>query len=219
MEILTHDWRVELLRKHEIPFVMIGRCADTSGLHYVDVDIAQGVQDAVRHLYALGHRQIGLVTLAPVQHGKEYGYTTWAVNGYQAACAQFGLPSLRCAVDFDTKDSSSVVLQMLDQSPGITAMVVPQESGIASVFKALQVKGLRIQEDISIMGLLDNNMSELLTPPLSTISFPSHEMGYEAMKILIGQMNGVITTPQQILLRPGLVIRGSVGPVRVRSTG
>ena len=43
MELLTHDWRVELLRQHGIPFVMIGRCRDTAGLSYVDCDIAAGV--------------------------------------------------------------------------------------------------------------------------------------------------------------------------------
>lgn len=218
MEILTHDWRVELLRQHGIPFVMIGRCADNTGLNYVDIDIAQGVQGAVLHLYALGHRQIGFVTLAPILKEKEYGYTTWAMKGYQNTCEQFGIPFLHRTVDLNTKDPSSVVVNLLSAHPEITAIVTPQEIGIAGVLTAIQSKGLRIPEDISVVGLLDSSMSELLTPPLSTISFPAHEMGFEAVKILIGQMTGVLSTPHQVLLRPELILRGSTGLARNHQT-
>jgi hypothetical protein len=55
MEILMHDWRVELLRKEGCPFVMIGHCLDNTGLSYVDVDIAAGVKQAIGHLVGLGH--------------------------------------------------------------------------------------------------------------------------------------------------------------------
>jgi DNA-binding LacI/PurR family transcriptional regulator len=58
-------------------------------------------------------------------------------------------------------------------------------------------------------------MSELISPPLSTISFPAHDMGYQAARILIGHMTGEISGPQQVLLRPDLNIRRSTGPVRM----
>lgn len=57
-------------------------------------------------------------------------------------------------------------------------------------------------------------MSELTSPPLTTISFPAHDMGYAAAKILIGHLNGTQTEPQQILLCPELNIRGSTGSAR-----
>ncbi len=81
MEILTHDRRVNLLQEHNLPFVMVGRCADNTGLSYVDLDIGKGVADAIQYLTALGHRQIGFITLAPVLQEKEYGYATWALPG------------------------------------------------------------------------------------------------------------------------------------------
>jgi DNA-binding LacI/PurR family transcriptional regulator len=67
-------------------------------------------------------------------------------------------------------------------------------------------------KDISIVGLLTEAMSELITPPLTTISFPQYDMGYEATKILVSQLTGAATTPQQILLQPQLIVRGSTGP-------
>lgn len=213
MEILTHDRRVELLRSYDLPFVLIGRCAENSGLSYVDLDIGKGVADAVQYLAALGHRQIGFITLSPVLQEKEYGYTTWALRGYEKACEQFGLPNLWRAVDLNTADSAGVVLKLLTEQPDITAIVTPQEIGVPGAIKAIQARGLRVPEDISIIGLFNESMSELISPPLTTISFPAHEMGSEATRILIEQMTGELAGPRQVLLRPELTHRGSTGPV------
>lgn len=214
MEILLHDRRVELLKQYDLPFVMIGRCADNTGLNYVDVDIEKGVADAVQHLYNLGHRRIGFVTLVPVLKEKEYGYTAWALKGYEEICRKLELSTLWRAIDLSTDNARAVVLNILDETPNLTAIVVPQQIGILSVLKTIQSRGLRIPEDISIIGLLSETMSELVTPPLTTINFPAHEMGWQAAKILIGHLEGTLTAPQQILLRPELNIRGSTGPAR-----
>jgi LacI family repressor for deo operon, udp, cdd, tsx, nupC, and nupG len=98
--------------------------------------------------------------------------------------------------------------------PGITALVIPQEIGVPGILKAIRGKGLRVPEDISIIGMFKDRMSELLTPPLSTISFPAHEMGYQAVRILIGHMAGEMASPHQLLLRPELIIRRSAGPAK-----
>jgi DNA-binding LacI/PurR family transcriptional regulator len=214
MEILTHDRRVKLLQAHNLPFVMVGRCADNTGLSYVDFDIGKGVADAFQYLSALGHRQIGFITLAPILQEKEYGYATWALQGYQKACHQFGLPILWRVVDLKNDNTESVVLNLLADHPDITAMIVPQEIGVPGVLKAIQASGLRVPEDLSIIALFDNSMSELITPPLSTISFPAQDMGYQAARILIGHMTGELTGPQQVLLRPEMIIRRSTGPAK-----
>lgn len=214
MEILTHDRRVKLLQEHDLPFVMIGRCADNTGLSYVDIDIGKGVVEAVQYLHALGHREIGFIILAPVVQEKEYGYATWALQGYQKACQQFGLPHLWCTVDLKNGNTESVLSQLLADHPGITAIVIPQEIGIPGILKAIRAKGLRVPEDLSIIGMFNDRMSELLSPPLSTISFPAHDMGYQAVRILIGHMTGEMASPQQLLLRPELMIRRSTGPAR-----
>jgi DNA-binding LacI/PurR family transcriptional regulator len=215
MEILTHDRRVQLLQEHNLPFVMIGRCADNTGLSYVDIDIEKGVADAIQYLHALGHREIGFITLAPVLQEKEYGYATWALHGYQKACQQFGLPILWRTVNLKDDNTASVVLNLLKDHPGMTAIVVPQEIGVPGILKAVQLKGLHVPEELSIIGLFNDLMSELITPPLSTISFPAHDMGYQAARILIGHMTGELAGPQQVLLRPELNIRQSTGPAKV----
>jgi DNA-binding LacI/PurR family transcriptional regulator len=214
LEILTHDRRVRLLQEHNLPFVMVGRCADNTGLSYVDIDIGKGVADAIQYLTALGHRQIGFITVAPVLQEKEYGYATWALQGYEKACQQFGLPVVWRAVDLKNDNTETAVFNMMTDHPGMTAIVVPQEIGVPGVLKAIQASGLRVPEDLSIIALFNDSMSEVITPPLSTISFPAHDMGYQAARILIGHMTGELTEPQQVLLRPELIIRRSTGPAK-----
>ncbi len=217
MEIQTHDRRVEVLRQHAYPFVLIGRCADNTGVSFVDIDIDHGVTMAMQHLVELGHRQIGFVTLSPVVQEKEYGYSTWALQSYNLACQQHGLPQLWRAVNLNSDDAAAVVQRLLDEHPHITAIVTPQENCIVGVLKAIRAQGLRVPDDISVVGLLSDSMSELATPPLTTISFPAVEMGREAARILLGLLDGTLITPQQVLIRPELIVRGSTGLARPSS--
>jgi DNA-binding LacI/PurR family transcriptional regulator len=214
MEIQTHDRRVEVLRQHAYPFVLIGRCTDNTGVSFVDIDIDYGVTMAMQHLVDLGHRQIGFVTLSPVVQEKEYGYSRWALQSYNRACQQFGLPQLWRAVDLNSDEAAMAVQRLLDENPHITAIVTPQENCVIGVLKAIRAKGLRVPDDISVVGLLSDSMSELATPPLTMISFPGAEMGREAARILLGHLDGTLTTQQQVLIRPELIVRGSTGPAR-----
>lgn len=215
MEILLHDRRVELLKEHDFPFVMIGRCVDNTGLSYVDSDIEKGVADAFQHLYDLGHRQIGFITLIQTQKEKQYGYTTWAVKGYEKVCEKHGIPFHWRTVDADTDNAKSVVMKLLDEVPEITALVSPQQSGVSGILKAVRERNLCVPEDISIIGVLTDGVGELITPPLTTIGFPASELGLEAARILIGHLEGTLKGPQQVLLRPELIVRGSTGPARI----
>ncbi len=212
MEVLVHDWRVELLRQHGYPFVMIGRCEDNTGLSYVDVNIGQGVFDAVEHLVALGHRQIGFVTLTPILQGKEYAYTTWALQGYRQACHRYELPILWLAADLKSNDVHNAVLRFLDENPALTALVTPQYAGVPVILKALQARGLQIPADISVIGLMDDSLAEAMTFPLTTINFHSRELGNEAACLILARLRGEPRAAQQILLPAELCVRSSTGP-------
>lgn len=218
VEILAHDWRVELLRRHGLRFVMIGRCADLQGLSYVDYDIGGGMSDAVTHLAALGHRHIGLLTLGEVTEQKEYGYTAWARDGYAAACRQYGLPVYWRAAGLNTESVTRTVLELLAENSQITALVTPQDTAVPGILKAVAGLGLRIPDDISIVGLLDEAVAEMTTPPLTALTFFSRELGEAAIDMLVAHLNDETLPPQQLLLRPRFHVRGSTGPVRAMKT-
>ena len=217
VEILVHDWRVELLRQHDLSFVLVGRCADTTGLYTVDSDIGAGVNDAVSHLVELGHRHIGFVTLGHNRPDKEYGFTTWAARGYEDACRKFGLPTYARVADRTTESVTAVTGALLDEHSAITAIVTPQDTGVSGILKAITARGLRIPDDISVVGLLDESVAEMTTPPLTALSFCSRELGFAAAEMMIARLNGDEVSPHQVLVRPELCIRGSTGPARTRA--
>jgi DNA-binding LacI/PurR family transcriptional regulator len=214
MEILTHDRRVDLLRENNIPFVMIGRCADITGLNFVDVDIQKGIADSMQHLFDLGHRNIGFITLSPTLKEKEYGFVTWAVHGYEETCRKLDIPLYWRSASLQSGDTEAIVTGLINDHPEITAIITPQQKGVNGVLKALQAKSMEIPGDISMIGLLDESISELITPPLTTISFPSHDLGYEASKLLIHQLEGDIHNPSQVLYRSELTVRESTSSPR-----
>jgi DNA-binding LacI/PurR family transcriptional regulator len=214
VEILTHDWRVDLLRSHNLPFVMIGRCANLTGLSYVDFDIGAGMADAVTHLAALGHRHIGLITLGQATTEKAYGFTTWAQQGYMAACEQYRLPTYPRVAELNGESVVEAVTGLLAAEPQISALVTPQDSALPGLLRAVTRLGLRIPDDIALVGLLDEAFAEMTTPPLTALSFPSREMGEAAVDLLIAHLNDDSLPPQQLLIRPRLHVRGSTGSLR-----
>lgn len=219
MEILTHDWRVELLRHEGRPFVMIGHCLDNTGLSYVDVDIAAGVKQAIGHLVELGHRNIGFVTTAPVRHQKEYGYTATALRAYHEARRAASLPDLWQPVEpaaggaIDAGDATSTVDAFLAAHPEVTALVTPQDSSLPGAWRAIQRAGLHVPDDISVIGLIDESVAAFITPPLTAIDFPSRLMGEAAVNTLIRQLNDPDAPPVQQLLPARFILRQSTAAV------
>jgi len=214
METLMQDWRVELLRQNNFPFVMLGRCENNSGLSYIDLDVEAGVKIAMEHLIGLGHRQIGFLSAEPYLFtGKKnvngLGYTAWAVKGYKQACEQYGLPVICEQVQIAKESIENGVLRLLAESPRITAILTVQETVVTGIIKAVQRRELVIPEDISIVGSADAEMAELTAPPLTTISYHAETAGFQAAKMLIEQLEGHQDGEKQILSPFELIVRGS----------
>jgi DNA-binding LacI/PurR family transcriptional regulator len=220
MEIQRQDWRVELLRHNNFPFVMIGRCEDNTGLGYVDLDIEAGIHMAMEHLIGLGHRQIGFVSAEPysfteTEFANEYGHTHWAVKGYKSVCKQYGLPVIFERVHVKQESVENGVIRLLTENPQLTAIVTGQEAAITGIIKAIQNRELRIPEDISIVGLVTEQMAELTTPPLTTISAQAEQTSFRTAKLLIDQLEGKANVEQQVLFPFELTVRGSTATPRI----
>lgn len=214
LEILTDDRRAGLLRDHGYPFVMIGHRADNRDLSFVDVDIERGIEIAIAHLVDLGHRRIGFVTLDPVVREKTYGFATWALQAFKRACDAFGLPVLARVGGPTSEEIAMVAQRMLEEHPDITALVAPQEQSVIGVLKATQRRAMRVPADLSVIGMVSESMSEMATPPLTTISFPADEMGSAAARMLLGRIERGRPASEHTFVRPDLTIRGSTGGAR-----
>lgn len=214
MEIRMDDWRVKLLRQHNLPFVMIGRCENNDGVNFVDFDFESAMTVAVDHLVDLGHRNIAFISIITDPEQNHYGPSVRALEGYEKLCAQYNNPRLYCEADNGFENVKLATLDLMRRHPEITAIITIFDTAIAGILSAIKSLGLSIPDDISVVGLVDEQGAELTSPSLTALHFPSSSMGYEAATILINELEKGTKTSKQILVGPKLVIRSSTGFVR-----
>jgi DNA-binding LacI/PurR family transcriptional regulator len=214
MEIVATDWRVELLRTHQLPFVMIGRCNDNTSISYVDIDFEKAVIASVDHLVALGHRHIGFLAVAPNGAEHDYSPALRSLASYRATCSKYGLPPLFRETNLELTTIAEAIRSLLTEQPQITALVTMDGSASARLVQAVQSLNLAIPRDISVVGTVANEVAELTTPPLTTINPLGYDIGYEAGKMLIDHLEGRISDTNQVLMPVQLNVRGSTGPAR-----
>jgi DNA-binding LacI/PurR family transcriptional regulator len=214
LEIQTNDPRPEVLRDHGYPFVMIGHRADNTGLSFADIDIEHGIGLAMDHLVGLGHRRIGFLTIDPVVDHKVYGFAAWSLRSYEEACARAGLQPIT-ATGAPTIDAmAEAASRLLDGHPDLTAMIAPQQQSVIGVLKVCYTRGVVIPRDLSVVTVLSDPMSELATPPLTSINFPAEELGHTAAQILVDRLQHEEAPPRQVFISPELTIRGTTAPPR-----
>lgn len=213
MKVQLQDWRVNLLRQQKFPFVMIGHTENNEGASFIDYDFGAGVRAAINHLVGLGHQNIGYVSTVPSHH-EQHGPTVRALREYKDICRQSGLPLLFCETDQSLQSVRLATSHMLNKHHEITAFVTIKEMVEAAIYGAVHEMGLRIPNDISVVGLANPQGSELVNPALTALDFPAWSMAYEAGNMLIDQLEGVNRAVQQILKEPNLTVRASTSPVK-----
>jgi DNA-binding LacI/PurR family transcriptional regulator len=212
MEIFQQDWRVDLLRENGLPFLMIGRCEDCEDLSYIELDIEAVARTAVRHLVELGHKKIGVISFPREMRDQGYGPAVYGWRGYQAALAEFGVePHLR-EISFSIPEVAAATRSLLDETPDLTGLVVLTDASIPGALTVLKNSGRRVPEDFSIIGLAIDRIAELMHPKLTAVRFPSYEMGYRAVTMLIDKLRDPSLPVEQHLLPPELVVRETTAP-------
>jgi LacI family transcriptional regulator len=217
MEIGLEDWRVELLSEQQLPFVMIGHCERNDRASFIDYDFESAVGVAINHLVALGHQNIGFVSIMPAPEFKQYGPTVRALQGYRKTCSELNLPQFYCETDHQLPNVKQTTMNMLNKNPQITAVVSVADMAVTGIFGAIQELGLTIPDDISVVGLTNWQGSELTHPPFTALDFPAWSMGYEAGKMLIDRLEGIERRIKQTLVEPTLAVNASTGPVREKA--
>ena len=193
-----------------IPVVMIGR-PDIEGVSYVDVDNHGGARRAATHLAGLGYQRIGMVG-APVS-------TTAGVdrlNGFIEGLALNGRvlhPSLRIDGDFSEASGYRAMRQLIPQHPD--AVFAASDTMALGALRALREAGIRVPQDVALMGFDGMPTSETSVPALTTIRQPVADTGARAVRVLNDLVTGVATAPVAEILPVELVVRESCGAVRV----
>jgi DNA-binding LacI/PurR family transcriptional regulator len=219
MEVQLEDARVAALRELDIPFALIGRTRDVTGLHYVDIDFDASVQMAMDHLAELGHHRIVLVNGS--QEGESfasYGPYVRSEIAYRELCAQRGIEPVVLRCRQTVRSGRDAAMELVATAPDTTAVMIVDEAASAGLVAELARIGRAVPGDISVMSVLSSlDMAAMCNPPLTTVTAPGTELGRLGVEALLGQLDdGPPMTP---VLRTGVLAIGeSTGPIRERAT-
>lgn len=216
MEVHLNDWRPPLLREHGYPFVLVGHCEDNTGISYIDLDFEAALMLTIKHLYELGHREIGFLNMTGGLRDLGYGPSVRSLQGYQQGCARYNLtPKVRDARP--TIDDVMIATHgLLDEHPDLTAVVTLHTDGLIGIIRAANSRGLEVPTDFSVAGVISDKVASLITPPLTSISFPAQTMGTRAAQMLVQMLDSAAYEPHGVLLKPRLVVRESTAAARKR---
>jgi DNA-binding LacI/PurR family transcriptional regulator len=212
MQIELDDPRVRFLRASNHAFTLIGRTADNSGLSFVDLDFEMAVVDAYAHLVEAGHRSIGFLGAPALLRQRGLGSAVRTYQGYQMACERFSLDSPALEVDLSAQAMYEATLRLLHAYPQLTAIVSTHGPSIVGALRALQTLERPIPQEMSLLSIATTSTAEMLTPPLTTIDFPSAEMARTAVNLLVRRLQGESNEPEQVLIPPKLIVRQTTAP-------
>jgi DNA-binding LacI/PurR family transcriptional regulator len=214
MEVHLEDPRIALLREQGFPFSMIGRCADSSGTSYVDIDFDRTTQTAVSYLSELGHRHIAFVNHSQETFAAGYGPTVRAQNRFQQAIRAAGIDGFSSFCHPSLSAGHETFNQLIDEHPAMTALIVMNERAIPGIIQAIAERDCSIPADFSIISLVSSaRVAEMMLPTLTTLEAPTAELGALGVDLLIQQLENAARDLPQALLPCRLVARGSTGPV------
>jgi len=191
------------------PVVLHGRLPG-SDVPFVDVDNREGARMATRHLLSLGHRQIGLITNAPL----DYTAAMDRRAGYQEALLEFGLELDEALIQigsFSAQSGYRAMQTLLALSPPPTAVFAASDDVAIGAMRAARDAGLQIPKSLAIVGFDDIPSAIHLHPRLTTVKVPAFELGRQAGILLIKFIEGEKMSNTQVLLNTELVIRDSCG--------
>lgn len=212
MQIAMQDWRVEFLRENGYPFVMIGHGGNNEGLSFIDMDFEQAVREALAYLVSLGHRHIGFLTFPEEWRMKGIGPAVRGLHGFQSAVQTFKLLGQYRESDLSVKSAHWAAKSLLKENPRLTAFVTMHTALAVGAITAVQELDRKVPDDCSIVGVPAGEEAELVIPPLTGNEWSGHEIGYQAARMLIRELKGESSGPQQILVPPKMKIRGSTAP-------
>jgi LacI family transcriptional regulator len=205
------DATLASVRRAHFPFVLVNRGSRVTGDPAVEVDNARAAADIVAHLVLLGHKRIAHIA-GPLST------TTGAERaaGYRDALRAHGLradPALVAEAAAYSEDAGrSAAERVLALAP--TAIVAANDLLALGALRAARELGLRIPQDLSLVGINDIPMVGLLDPPLTTARVPKREMGALAARMLIALVEHEPIAERRVLLQTELVVRGSTAAPR-----
>ena len=212
--------QIRELEKAGIQCVLLDNEYDLPSVSCVNTDNYAGGRMAAEHLYERGHRRIACIhgELAPGNHSDSTSYKDtfqfriWQQRtaGFVDALAEHGLEAagfFLCNGQPEVAEpvSYEIVEKILSEKEPITALYCEDDIMALTIFRRLQEKGVKVPEEIAIIGHDGLDMIKMLHPQITTIEQPRYEMGRLAAQIVIEQIENA-APPRHVVLQPRLLV-------------
>ncbi len=195
------------LIKRKIPLVFFDRVCEDVNASKVVIDDTKSAFDAVSYLVKRGYKRI-----AHLAGPKELGICIRRKNGYLDALKKVGLDAPGGFVRYGglhEEDGYKSMDAMLKEGSVPDAIFAVNDPVAIGAFQKIKEAGLRIPNDIAIVGFSNNRITALVDPPLTTVNQPSFEMGKRAAQILVDTIEDGSLEPRTLTLDTELIARAS----------
>ncbi|MDO8209637.1 LacI family DNA-binding transcriptional regulator [Conexibacter sp. CPCC 206217] len=198
-----------------VPLALIDRAV--RGLHVdtVLVDNRGAAVSCVNHLLSLGHRTIGVVSDHP-----EIGSSSERLRGYRHALKSAGVavdPELVALTSPTRRSAHDAAIRLLQDHPEITAIFTTSNFMTVGVFQAIRELGLKVPEQLALVGFDDLDWTTLVDPPLTVVAQPAEQIGREVGQTVLARLRGDQGRPRRIRLKTRLIVRASAGELLSRA--
>ncbi|GAB4436059.1 MAG: LacI family DNA-binding transcriptional regulator [Anaerolineae bacterium] len=205
---VLHDESIrQELRRQRYPVVALGYYGPDGGANTIHVNDRHGARALVEHLIELGHRRIGLITCQVAQRA-----VSERVAGYNDALEVQAIASdetLIASGDYTFQSGYAAAQTLLDRRSDLTAIFAVNDRMAMGAIRALRERGVRVPEDVSVVGFDDIPDAAHFDPPLTTVRQPSLDMGRLAARNLLALVDGEVACFDAIELAAELMIRAS----------
>jgi len=199
----------EAIRSWEIPVVAVDRSPGGLDVDLVCSNNREGMRQAVTHLLSLGYTEIALLN-GPAG----ISVTEERQGGYQDALRSAGITlreSLIIHSDFRQEGGYLAMARFLDMAKPPRAIVVANNLMALGALQAIHERGVRIPEDLAVVGFDDMPWATSLRPPLTAVAQPAEELGRIAAQLLLERLKDPKRTVRQVVLPTRLMVRASCG--------
>ena len=200
--------RYQELRRRGIPLAFINGWADDVEGTFVATDDAAGMDVVVRHLVSLGHTRIALLIgpdrLVPAAR---------KIEAFASALRdQLGVtdPEAHIAHTWYTLEGGHAAAEQM-VAAGHTALICGSDLMALGAIRGVRGRGLRVPEDVSVVGYDDSPLIAFVDPPLTTVHQPVGPLCQAVVSALLGEIDGNPGPRAELLFRPELIVRASTG--------
>jgi len=195
------------LIKNNIPLVFFDRVCRTDEVPSVVVDNVEAAQKVTKHFYKNGFRRIAYIA------GPDHlNISQERTRGYLSGLKSCGLevrPELLEKCNLSTKDAIKATGRLLDLPEPPDAIFGINDTVAFAAMKEIKGRGLRIPEDVALVGFTDEFHSTVVDPALTSITHPTFEIGQEAARLFFKRIENPEADPEEVVLNTRLVVRKS----------